>query len=117
MSNAASARVTLDTRFGSSFGVSINNAAVWTDAVAVNLSLPAAPSTAKMMISNDGGFQGAVWEPYNSQKAWTLDTFVGDPVTMIVYVRFGDANGVELPSSRSSDNIILDIDPPSLQTR
>jgi N-acetylneuraminic acid mutarotase len=116
VSQPTSDAIQLDTRFGSSYGVSINNAAVWTNTTAVNLSIPAAPGTARMMISNDGGFQGAAWEPFNTQKAWTLDTFVGDPVTMIVYVRFGDASGVELPNSRSFDNIILDIDPPDLQT-
>jgi N-acetylneuraminic acid mutarotase len=113
VSQVASASITLDTSVGSSYGVSINSAAVWTNTTSVNLSLPAAPGTAKMMLSNDGGFTGAQWEPYDTHKAWTLDSFSGSAVTMIVYARFGDANGNELPNSRSSDNIILDVTPPS----
>ena len=106
--------ITLDTAVGTSFGISINSAAVWTNTTAVTLSIPAAPGTAKMMLSNDGGFPGAQWQPYDSHYSpWTLDRFEGSPVTMIVYVRFGDANGNELPNSRSSDNIVLDIDPPT----
>jgi N-acetylneuraminic acid mutarotase len=39
LSNAASDTIALDTSVGSSFGVSINNAAVWTNTVAVNLAI------------------------------------------------------------------------------
>jgi hypothetical protein len=112
VSPIASDTITVDSSVGSSYGVSINNAAVWTNTVAVDLSIPAASAAAKMMISNDGGFNGAEWEPYNTHKAWTLDSF-DSPVSMVVYVRFGDASGNELPSSRSSDNIVLDISPPT----
>src|SRR5947209_19896804 len=66
-----------------------------------------------MMLSNDGGFQGAVWEPFNTHKAWTLNSFDGHAVTMNVQVRFGDANGNELSNSRSFDDIVLDITPPT----
>lgn len=113
VSEVASTTIMLDTTVATSFGVSINDAAIWTNTVNVTLSLPAVAGTAKMMISNDGGFGGATWEPYNTHKTWSLDAFEGDAVTMVVYVRFGDANGTELPSSRSLDNIILDTTPPT----
>jgi hypothetical protein len=65
-----------------------------------------------MAISNDGGFGSASWEPYDARKPWSLDSF-DSPVTMIVYVRFADANGNEIPGSARSDNIVLDITPPT----
>ena len=105
--------ITLDTKAGTSFGVSINEAAIWTNTEDVTLTIPAMSGTAQMMLSNDGGFANVSWEPYDTHKAWHLDRFEGSPVTMIVYVRFGDASGAELPNSRSFDNIILDIEPPT----
>jgi hypothetical protein len=104
--------IVLNTTVGTSYGISINKSAIWTNTPAVILTISAAPGTAQMMISNDGGFFGATWEPFTSQKSWILNSF-GTPVTMNAYVRFSDASGTEIPGAARSDDIVLDVTPPT----
>jgi hypothetical protein len=112
VSGPASDTIALETGSGASYGVSINQGSQWTTSLAVTLALTAAPDASRMQVSNDAGFAGAQWEPFSPQKPWTLASG-GDPVTKTVYVRFGDANNVELPGSRVSDTIMVDTTPPT----
>ncbi|MFA5791914.1 MAG: peptidoglycan-binding domain-containing protein [Candidatus Paceibacterota bacterium] len=67
--------------------VSINAGAVTASSVSATLTLAATDAT-QMLISNDAGFAGAVWESYAVSKAWTL--VLGDGVKT-VYAKFRDA--------------------------
>lgn len=55
----------------------------------------------EVMLSNDPGFAGAVWEAYALHKPWTLTAGNG-PKT--VYVRYRDSTGYQVTSS---DDILL----------
>ena len=63
-----------------------------------------------MQISNDGGFGGAVWEPYAPTKIWQITRYWNYVIPRIVYVRFKDSNGVVWGSYQ--DDILLDETPP-----
>ena len=94
--------------------VSIDNGAVFTQNTAVTLSL-CAPNAAEMMVSNDGGFGGAAWEPYARRKTWTLTSLGSYVVPRFVYVAFKDAAGQIY--STYLDDIILDPTPPNAKLR
>ncbi len=102
----ASAAIDLDTTVGSDdYGVSIDAGSDFTNSRDVLLDLPALPGTVAMKVSNDGGFSGAVWQPYAAHLAWTLGDPHGVIVTKNVYVKFKDANGI---LSNRSDDIVID---------
>ena len=101
--------ITLDTSVQTEYGVTINNGALYTNKVAVRLKISARPRTAEMQVSNDGGFEGAAWEPYATYKNWQLTRYQHTEITMLVYVRFRDVDG---NVTAASDSIILDINPP-----
>lgn len=90
--------------------ITINNAALFTNDTNVTLSI-CAPSAAEMMISNDGGFGGAAWEPYAESKAWTITTYGQYVLPRFVYVAFREANGTV--HSTYFDDIIYDPNPPA----
>jgi len=90
--------------------ITINTASVFTQDPDVNLSI-CAPRAVEMMISNDGGFAGAVWEPYFESKPWTLTTYGQYVLPRFVYIAFRDAAGVIY--STYFDDIILDPNPPN----
>jgi hypothetical protein len=102
--------ITLDTSVQSEYSLTINNGALYTNKVAVQLKISAQPRTAEMQISNDGGFTGAVWEPYSANKAWQITRYRNQEITRLVYVRFRDVDGNV--SSLYLDDIILDLDAP-----
>ncbi len=72
--------------------VSINDAAIFTNSPNVTIKL-CAPRAAEMTLSNDGGFGGAVWEPYAVSKAWTLTTHGQTVLPRYVYAAFKDSQG------------------------
>ncbi len=92
------------------YGLSINQAALFTNQTAVTLTLTAPPGTTQMEFSNDGGFGGAAWEPFAATKAWTINSAGSNILPRIVYARFltdGQQSGQYL------DDIVLDQTPPS----
>jgi hypothetical protein len=92
--------------------VSINANATFTNSSAVSLTLSATDNgsgVSHMIISNDGVFDTEVWENYSSTKNWTL---VAGEGIKTVYVKFKDS--VENISSLYSDNITVDMTPPSV---
>jgi hypothetical protein len=87
------------------YGVSINDAALYTNNPAVTLSLTARTGTTDMQVSNDGGFADAVWEPLAKTKSWTITDFNNLVIPRTVYVKYrtnGQISGVY------QDDIILD---------
>src|SRR5262249_52796168 len=111
ISTVRTATITLDTTAASEYGVSINQGALFTNTTAVTLTLAARAGTAEMQVSNDGGFVGAQWEPYSAQKAWQITQFGSYVIPRVVYARFRDAAGNV--AGPVSDDIILDVTPPS----
>jgi hypothetical protein len=81
--------------------VVIASGAATTSTATVTLTLSATGAT-QMMISNMPDFNGAVWEPYATSKAWTLTSGNG---LKTVYVRFMDAS--QNISQAVSDTITL----------
>ena len=100
---------TVDTRAPSNQTVSINAGAVYANSSQVTLTIYAEDASAmQMMVGNDPGFSGGVWEAYATAKAWTLAAGDG---TRAVYVTFRDALGNQ--SGAVSNTIIVDTSAPS----
>jgi hypothetical protein len=111
LSQVVSDTIALVTTVPSDYGVSINNGALFTNQTAVTLTIGARPGTAQMQVSNDGGFAGAQWEEYASHKAWTITQYGSYVIPRVVYVRYKDEGGNT--SATFSDDIILDVTPPT----
>ena len=94
--------------------VSIDDGAVFTTDTVVTLSL-CAPNVVEMTLSNDGGFGGAVWEPYARSKPWTLTSHSNYVLPRYVYVAFKNAAGQTY--ALFMDDIILDPTPPEAKVR
>jgi hypothetical protein len=77
--------------------VIINDGAPFAASVAATLSLVASLDVDDVLIGNDPGFAGAVWQPFASALPWTL---VPHPSTGVatVHVKLRDVNGNESPS-------------------
>ena len=110
VSSIVSSIIVLDTTIEAEYGMTINNGALFTNQIAVILTISAKPGTAQMEISNDGGFAGAGWEPYASHKAWTITQYGKEEIPRLVYIRYKDYLGNT--SATYSDDIILDVTPP-----
>lgn len=110
ISDIVSDTITLDTSVQSEYSATINDGALYTNQVTVNLKISARPGTAEMQVSNDGGFDGISWEPYSAHKPWQITAYRHDEITRLVYVRFRDVDGTV--SSVYLDDIILDVKPP-----
>ena len=89
--------------------ISINDGALFTNAPDVTLSI-CAPYAAEMMLSNDGGFGDAEWEPYAESKAWRLTTYGQYVLPRFVYAAFKDTDGTT--HGTYFDDIIHDPNPP-----
>ena len=100
------ATIALDTSLGSQYGLSIDQAALYTPDVNVTLSIPATAGTSEMQVSNDGGFIGVPWEPYATSKPWQITRYGEYVIPRTVYVRFKDGAGAI--SGQYQDDIILD---------
>jgi N-acetylneuraminic acid mutarotase len=103
--------IEVDTTVDSDYTLSINHGVLFTNQIAVTLDLGARSQTAQMMLSNDGGFAGAHWEPYGSHKAWTITQYGSYVIPRLVYVRYKDVFGSI--SATFQDDIILDVNPPT----
>lgn len=90
--------------------LSIDDAALFTNSTNVTLNI-CAPKAVEMLLSNDGGFAGAQWEPYAESKAWTLTAYGQYVLPRFVYAAFKDANGTIY--NTYFDDIIYDPTPPS----
>lgn len=91
------------------YSASINGGALFTHSPNVRLSLSAPAGTTQMQISNDGGFAGAAWEPYVTDKAWAITSAGETPMPRTVYVSYltnGQLSGLYL------DDIVLDREAP-----
>ncbi len=110
VSSPVSTTIVLDTTVEAEYGMTINNGALFTRHADVTLTISAKPGTALMEISNDGGFAGALWEPYTSHKAWTITQYGKEEIPRLVYIRYKDYLGNT--SATYSDDIILDVTPP-----
>jgi hypothetical protein len=110
ISSTVSDTIRLDTGVQSEYSVTINNGALFTNKIEVQLTISAKPQTTEMQISNDGGFIGVAWEPYSAHKAWQITRYRNQEITRLVYARFRDVNGDV--SSLYLDDIILDINAP-----
>jgi len=111
ISQVVSDTIVLDTSAPPDHGVSINDGALFTNQITVTLTIGAAPGTAQMQVSNDGGFAGAQWEAYTTHKVWTITQYGNYVIPRVVYVRYKDASGNM--SATFSDDIILDVTPPT----
>lgn len=92
------------------FSITVNDGALFTNNTAVTLTLTAPPSTSQMIISNDGGFGDAEWEPFANTKPWTVTAYGNYVIPRTVYAKFM-ANGQI--SGQYQDDIILDQEPPT----
>jgi hypothetical protein len=70
-----------------------------------------APWAIEMMISNDGGFGDAQWEPYAKTKPWTIAPYGQYVLPCFVYAAFREANGTV--HATYFDDIIYDPNAPS----
>ncbi len=87
------------------YSITINSGALFTNQTAVNLTLTAPPGTTQMMISNDGGFSGAAWEAFTTQKSWTITEYGDYPIPRTVYAKFKTSGQT---SGLYQDDVILD---------
>jgi photosystem II stability/assembly factor-like uncharacterized protein len=92
------------------YSISINDGDLFTNQTAVMLQLTAPAGTTEMMVSNDGGFGGASWEPFATQKPWTITAYGDYPIPRTIYAKFRKSGQV---SGLYQDDIILDITPPT----
>ncbi len=111
ISNVISDSIGLDTTIGTDYSLSINNGATFTNQTGVVLNIGAEPHTSDMLLSNDGGFSGAIWESYASQKSWIITQYGNYVIPRVVYIRYRDVIGNI--SSVYQDDIILDVNPPT----
>jgi hypothetical protein len=113
VSLAATDAIDLDTTVASDdYGISIDRGAVFTNSTSVVLSMGAPSGTSEMQLSNDGGFAGAVWEPFATARAWTINSVGSAVISDSVYVKFRDETGAPV-AGRVSDDIVLDPNPPT----
>ena len=96
---------------GTDYGMTINTGALFTNSTDVVLTIAGKPLTSQMQIANDGGFAGAVWEPYTSHKNWQIIQYGSYVIPRVVYVRYKELNGTV--SATYQDDIILDVTPPT----
>jgi len=74
------------------YSITINDGALFTNQPDVTLGL-CGPDPAEMMLSNDGGFGGAAWQPYTRTVPWTLEVYGAHVLPRFVYARYRDGGG------------------------
>jgi len=88
--------------------ISLDNGALYTARRQVQL-VSDIDRAVDMMVSNDGGFIGVTWQPYQRFLDWTLSDVGERVVTLFVYARVRDAAGNLLCKGPSlSDDIVYD---------
>jgi hypothetical protein len=97
-------------------GVSINEAALYTNDPLVRLLLRPPQGATGVLVSNDGGFSGASSSPINGEEthSWTLASTGAERLPKTVHVRF--MGGGADDSKDYTDEIILDQTPPTVRT-
>jgi hypothetical protein len=83
-------------------GVSVDNAALYTNDPNVTLNVVWPAGADAMLVSNDGGFGDAQRFPVATSVSWTLDSAASERLPKTVYVRFDDG------TQTFTDDIILD---------
>lgn len=91
-------------------GVAINQGAVFTNSLDVNLSL-CGPQVVEMKISNDPAFSGALWQPFVDNAPWSLLEDGAQVAPRFVYVMFKDSSGKVMDTY--FDDILFDPNLPS----
>lgn len=92
------------------YSVSINEGDLYTNDISVNLNLTAPTGTSEILVSNDGGFTGATWQPFVLEIPWTITSYGETIIPRTIYVKFktyGQTTGIY------QDDIILDMIPPT----
>ncbi len=87
--------------------VTVNSQAIYTAQRTVEMKANVS-NAAYIQMSNDGGFAGATWQPYQPGISWTLSDPGARIATLVVYARFRDANGNALCGGTLIDDIIYD---------
>lgn len=72
------------------YSLSINDGALFTRVPQVTLNM-CGPDPTQVMVSNDGGFGEAVWQPYTQAISWTLTTYGNTILPRFVYARYKDS--------------------------
>ena len=111
VSSVVSDTIVLDSAAGTDYGFTINDGALFTNQTGVTLKIGARQGTPEMQVSNDGGFAGANWEPYDSRKAWQITQYGNYVIPRVVYVKYKDLDGTV--SGEYQDDIILDVNAPT----
>lgn len=111
VSAVVSDTIELNTSVQDTYGMTVNEAALYTNQVTVELTISAKPGTAEMQVSNDGGFFGSTWEPYAAHKTWEITRYGNYVTPRIVYVRFRDVHSTISPTYQ--DDVLLDVVPPT----
>jgi alpha-tubulin suppressor-like RCC1 family protein len=100
-------------------GITINNAARFTDSSSVELGVVWPEGNTSMIVSNDGSFADAQEIPVTSRFRWNLPAGGSGLLPTTVYVRFGSlwsngSSGWYRNESEYSytDDIVLDLSPP-----
>ncbi len=75
------------------YSLSINNGALFTRDPQVTLNM-CGPDPTQMMLSNDGGFGSAIWQPYTTTISWMLTTYGDTIIPRFVYARYKDPQDV-----------------------
>lgn len=92
----------------------MNNGALFTGQRTITIRANI-PEATEVLLSNDGGFTGATWQPYQPELTWTLSDVGQQIATLSIYARFRSAAGDLLCSTTLLDDIIYDPVPPSVQ--
>ena len=101
--------VTDPSALGTQVGVSIKKGAQYTNTPDVTLTIVAPPSATALLLSNDGGFAGALPQPVAATARWKLDSSGPERLPKTVYLRFLTGT---FASPNFTDDIILDERPP-----
>ena len=116
--DAADGTITVDVTGPSTGSVSINAAAAYTNNKLTTLTISCTDATTtcnEMMIEDDSGFVGGIWEAYNTTKAsYDIDPTLGGDGTKTVWIKFRD--DVNNGSGSFSDAITLDTTSPDAPT-
>ena len=86
------------------YRISVNDGALFTNQTDVSLNLIVPSGTSEMIISNDGGFADATWEPFDNEKDWTLQACGGVAVPSTVYAKFRTLGEI---SGQYQDDIVI----------
>jgi hypothetical protein len=86
---------------------------LFTGSTDVDLHVYGPKFASEMLISNEGSFPGASWQPYDWNKPWTITKLGTYTLPRTVYVKFKLADGTE--TGALSDDIVYDPLTPVLQ--